>query len=91
MAQVWASYEEIAELCGCDAASAKQQCERLGWKRRICSDHVLRIKLPSDLAFDFMVATVGAGRVSARNARSQANTSIPLTSTPLRATTSRAA
>jgi hypothetical protein len=52
---------------------------------------VLRIKLPSDLAFDFMVATVGAGRVSARNARSRANTSIPLTSTPLRATTSRAA
>lgn len=55
MAQIWASYDEVAQLCACDAALAKCQSEARGWPSRRCSDGVVRVKLPADLAYDFML------------------------------------
>jgi hypothetical protein len=54
MAQIWATYGEVAALCACTTAAATVEIEKRGWPRRRCSDGVVRVKLPADLAYDFV-------------------------------------
>jgi hypothetical protein len=53
MAQIWLSYDEVAALCRCAADVARAKIEHRGWPRRRCSDGLVRVKLPADLAGDF--------------------------------------
>ena len=54
MAQIWLSYDELAMLCRCGAEFARTEVENRGWPRRRCSDGLVRVKLPADLASDFL-------------------------------------
>jgi len=54
MAQIWLSYDELAVLCRCGADIARTKVENHGWPRRRCSDGLVRVKLPTDLAGDFL-------------------------------------
>jgi len=56
MAQIWITYEELAELCLCAPINARTAVKSSNWARRQCSDGRVRVKLPEDLAFDFMRA-----------------------------------
>lgn len=62
MAQIWVSYEELADLCECDPLSANFQSARLGWPRRLGGDGVERVMLPADLAYDF-IANANLNRI----------------------------
>ncbi|MER2252839.1 hypothetical protein ABS772_23240 [Methylorubrum podarium] len=54
MADIWASYSEVGQLCACSADEARGLIRMRGWPRRRCSDGVTRIKLPADLAQAFI-------------------------------------
>jgi hypothetical protein len=55
MAQVWVTFEEIQDLFGCDAASARSQIILNQWERRRCTDGLIRAQLPAELAQEFML------------------------------------
>jgi hypothetical protein len=55
MAQVWVTFEEIADLFTCDAASARSRVVFNQWERRRCSDGLTRVLLPPEVAHDFML------------------------------------
>ncbi|CAO4157353.1 hypothetical protein [Methylorubrum extorquens] len=54
MADIWASYSEVGQLCACSANEARSLIQMRGWPRRRCSDGVTRTKLPADLALAFI-------------------------------------
>ncbi|GJE70012.1 hypothetical protein [Methylorubrum podarium] len=54
MADIWASYSEVGQLCACSADEARGLIRMRGWPRRRCSDGVTRTKLPADLAQAFI-------------------------------------
>ena len=58
MAQVWVTFEEIQDLFGCDAASARSQIVLNQWERRRCTDGLIRAQLPAELAHEFMLGYV---------------------------------
>jgi hypothetical protein len=55
MAQVWVTFEEIQDLLGCDAASGRSRAILSQWERRRCTDGVMRVQLPAELAHEFML------------------------------------
>jgi hypothetical protein len=55
MAQVWLTFEEIADLFYSDAAGARRRVVAKQWERRKCSDGLIRALLPSEVAHDFML------------------------------------
>ena len=59
MVQVWVTFEEIQELFGCDAASARSQIILNQWERRRCTDGLIRAQLPAELAHEFMLGYAG--------------------------------
>lgn len=54
MADIWASYSEVGQLCACSADEARGLIRMRGWPRRRCSDGVTRTKLPADLVQAFI-------------------------------------
>jgi hypothetical protein len=55
MAQVWATFEEIAELYQIDVTSARNLVIENQWERRRYSDGVTRAILPPDAALKLMI------------------------------------
>jgi hypothetical protein len=54
MPQVWATFEEIAELFDLDAAGARNHVIANQWERRRYNDGVTRVILPPDAALKLM-------------------------------------
>lgn len=59
MAQIWVTYEELAVLCNCDSFEARASVRLRGWPQRRCSDGQMRLKLPDDLSYAYMMEAVG--------------------------------
>jgi hypothetical protein len=55
MAQVWVTFEEIQDLLGCDAGSARSRAILSQWERRRCTDGAIRVQLSAELAHEFML------------------------------------
>ncbi|MBR0715862.1 hypothetical protein [Bradyrhizobium liaoningense] len=56
MPQVWMTYDELATLCGCDAAAARHLASHLSLDRRKSRDGCTRVKLNPALAAKFFAA-----------------------------------
>ena len=55
MAQVWLSFDEIQQVFSCDAADARRRVVANQWERRRCSDGLVRVEVPSEVAYDFFM------------------------------------
>lgn len=54
MAQIWLTYEELAEFCGCAPAAARLAVVNNQWSRRKSGDGLTRVKLPPAMMRDFI-------------------------------------
>src|SRR3981081_2074992 len=55
MAQLWLTFDEIADLFYCDNAGARSRAIANQWERRRCNAALTRAELPSDVAHEFML------------------------------------
>jgi hypothetical protein len=55
MAQVWLSFDEIQQVFSCEAADARRRVVANQWERRRCSDGLVRVEVPSNVAYDFFM------------------------------------
>jgi hypothetical protein len=55
MPQLWLTFEEIADLFGCDTADARRRVFADQWERRRHSDGLTRAQLPPEVAHEFML------------------------------------
>ena len=56
MPQVWMTYDELATLCGCNAAEARLRARHLSLHRRKSSDGLTRVKLDLALTARFFAS-----------------------------------
>jgi hypothetical protein len=52
---VWLTFEEIGEFFHCDSAEARRRVIAGQWERRRCNDGLTQVKLPGDVAHDYML------------------------------------
>jgi hypothetical protein len=52
--QIWVTYDELAEFCGCSSDQARMQVIQQQWPRRRSRDRQTRVKLPPALMRDYV-------------------------------------
>lgn len=54
MAQIWLTYEELGEFCGCASYTARSLVIDKNWSRRKSGDGLTRVKLPEAMMRDYI-------------------------------------
>src|SRR5215212_11775490 len=67
--QVWLTYDELGEMFGLNAATARSEVIANGWPRRRSSDSLTRVKLPPAAAHEYILGYVASANPRAGAAR----------------------